>query len=80
VSGVAPATKKKAVENKESLVPTKGKRRDVFWMRISEEALNEFIKLYNEEFGKEIGRDEASEMASPCSNAVCAPFKKRHRS
>lgn len=32
-------------------------------MRISDEALNEFIGLYKEEFGEEIDRAQASEMA-----------------
>ena len=32
-------------------------------MRISDRALDEFIELYREEFGEEIGRSEASEMA-----------------
>ena len=33
-------------------------------MRISDQALDEFIELYREEFEEEIGRSEASEMAS----------------
>jgi hypothetical protein len=32
-------------------------------MRISDQALNEFIKLYKEEFGDDLGRAEATEMA-----------------
>lgn len=32
-------------------------------MRITDEALDEFIELYKEEFGEEISRSEASEMA-----------------
>jgi len=33
-------------------------------MRITDEALDEFIELYREERGEEIGRDEANEIAS----------------
>jgi hypothetical protein len=33
-------------------------------MRISDEALVEFVKIYREEFGEDISRDEASEMAT----------------
>lgn len=33
-------------------------------MRITEEALNEFIKIYNKECGEELNRSEASKMAS----------------
>jgi hypothetical protein len=32
-------------------------------MRISDEALDEFVESYREEFGDDISRDEASEMA-----------------
>jgi hypothetical protein len=32
-------------------------------MRISEDALAEFIEIYKEEFGEEIDRGEAAEMA-----------------
>jgi hypothetical protein len=32
-------------------------------MRISDQALDEFIELYRKEFGEEIGRNQASEMA-----------------
>lgn len=32
-------------------------------MRISDAALNEFIELYKEEFGEEIDRAEATELA-----------------
>jgi hypothetical protein len=32
-------------------------------MRISDEALDEFIEIYREEFGEDISRNEASEMA-----------------
>jgi hypothetical protein len=32
-------------------------------MRIHDTALNEFIQIYREEFGEEINRSEASEMA-----------------
>lgn len=33
-------------------------------MRIPNEALDELIELYRQEFGAEIGRDEANEIAS----------------
>lgn len=33
-------------------------------VKISDEALNEFIAIYKEDFGDEINRKEASEMAS----------------
>jgi len=33
-------------------------------MRISDEALNEFVDLYKIEFGEDISRNEASEMAT----------------
>lgn len=32
-------------------------------MRITDETLDQFIELYKEEFGEEISRSEASEMA-----------------
>jgi hypothetical protein len=32
-------------------------------MRISGEALDEFVEIYGEEFGEDISRDEASDMA-----------------
>jgi len=32
-------------------------------MRISDQALDEFIELYREEFGDDLGRAEATEMA-----------------
>jgi hypothetical protein len=32
-------------------------------MRITDQALDEFMELYKEEFGEELGRSEASEMA-----------------
>jgi len=33
-------------------------------MKIPDEALNEFIEIYREEFGEDISRAEAGEMAS----------------
>jgi hypothetical protein len=33
-------------------------------MRISDEALDEFVEIYTKEFGEDISRDEASEMAT----------------
>jgi hypothetical protein len=32
-------------------------------MRISDEALDEFVEIYRQEFGEDISQDEASEMA-----------------
>jgi hypothetical protein len=32
-------------------------------MRISDDALDEFVEIYKEEFGEDISRDAASEMA-----------------